>query len=133
MSKKTLTPLAAAIGTAFALSVAAAPVSAEVNPFGMTDLSAGYQQVAEGKCGAQEKAMKKGTEGKCGGAQEMEKNMEGKCGTSKSKKEGKCGEGKCGSNNKSDAMHDAMPAKGMEEGKCGGSPKKMEEGKCGGK
>lgn len=129
MSKKILTPLAAAIGTAFALSIAAAPASAEVNPFGMTDLSAGYQQVAEGKCGGEKEAMKKGTEGKCGGAKEMEKNMEGKCGTSKSEKEGKCGEGKCGSNKKSDAM----PAKAMEEGKCGGSKKNMNEGKCGGK
>lgn len=130
MSKKTVTPLAAAIGTAFALSIAAAPVSAEVNPFGMTDLSAGYQQVAEGKCGAQQKAEKKGTEGKCGegkcgGAKEMEKNMEGKCGGAKAEKEGKCGEGKCGA-------QDKAQKKGMEEGKCGGSKKNMNEGKCGG-
>lgn len=46
---------------------------------------------------------KKGKDGKCG---------EGKCG-SKKKKDGKCGEGKCGSKKK-------------KEGKCG-------EGKCGSK
>jgi uncharacterized low-complexity protein len=131
MSKKNVTPLAAAIGTAFALSIAAAPASADVNPFGMTDLSAGYQQVAEGKCGegkcgAQKKAEKKGTEGKCGGAKEMEKNMEGNCGGKPAAAEGKCGEGKCGAQQKA-------VKKGMEEGKCGGSPKNMGEGKCGGK
>lgn len=65
MSKKTVTPLAAAIGTAFALSIAAAPASADVNPFGMTDLSAGYQQVAEGKCG----------EGKCGAEKKARKKV----------------------------------------------------------
>ena len=88
MSKKTLKPIAAAIGTAFVLGVAATPASADANPFGMTDLNSGYQQVAEGKCGegkcgAKDKAKK---EGKCG---------EGKCGGDK-KKEAKCGEGKCG-------------------------------------
>jgi uncharacterized low-complexity protein len=123
MSKKNVTPLAAAIGTAFALSIAAAPASADVNPFGMTDLSAGYQQVAEGKCGAQNKAVKKGTEakcgeGKCGNAKEMEKNMEGKCGGAKAKSEGKCGEGKCGAQKKA--------VKKGTEAKCG-------EGKCGAK
>ena len=72
MSKK-MTPIAAALGAAFAMSLAAAPVSADTaNPFGMSDLNSGYQQVAEGKCG------------------------EGKCGGDKAKKEGKCGEGKCG-------------------------------------
>ena len=112
MSKK-MTPIAAALGAAFAMSIAAAPVSADTaNPFGMSDLSSGYQQVAdahkagkcgegkcggdkkkaeakcgEGKCGAKKKAEKKGTEAKCG---------EGKCGGAKKKKEAKCGEGKCG-------------------------------------
>ena len=72
MSKKTT--IAAAVGSAFALSLAAAPVSADTaNPFGMSDIGSGYQQIAgahEGKCG----------EGKCGGK----------------KTEAKCGEGKCG-------------------------------------
>jgi len=108
MSKK-MTPIAAAIGTAFALSLATAPVSADTaNPFGMTDLNSGYQQLAgahegkcgEGKCGAKKKAKKEGKcgEGKCGGAKATEaKCGEGKCGAKKkAKKEGKCGEGKCG-------------------------------------
>jgi len=104
MSKK-MTPIAAALGAAFAMSLAAAPVSADTaNPFGMSDLSSGYQQVAEGKCGegkcggkkAKKKMEGKCGEGKCGGKKEMDKNMEGKCGGNKAKKEGKCGEGKCG-------------------------------------
>ena len=111
MTHKTKTPLALAIGTAFAASLAtssianAAPSSS--NPFAMSDLNSGYMQVAdnhmkEGKCGGA-KSTKEGKcgegkcgEGKCGGAKEMEKNMEGKCGGDKSSKEGKCGEGKCG-------------------------------------
>jgi len=53
-------------------------------------------------------------EGKCG---------EGKCGGEKKTEEGKCGEGKCGGEKKA------------EEGKCGegkcGGEKKAKEGKCG--
>jgi len=51
----------------------------------------------------------KGAEGKCG---------EGKCGTEKTEGEGKCGEGKCGTE------------KTEGEGKCGGE-KTEGEGKCG--
>lgn len=69
--KHKLNPVAATIGTTFAVSLAAAPIaSAADNPFSLTEFSSGYQ-IAEGKCG----------EGKCGG----EKSAEGKCG------EGKCG------------------------------------------
>jgi len=57
-------------------------------------------------------------EGKCG---------EGKCGGDK-KSEGKCGEGKCGGDKKSEGK--------CGEGKCGGGDKHSEgkcgEGKCGG-
>ena len=109
MSKK-MTPIAAALGAAFAMSIAAAPVSADTaNPFGMSDLSSGYQQVAEGKCG------------------------EGKCGAEKKAKEAKCGEGKCGAKKK--AKKHGTEAK-CGEGKCGGDKKKEAkcgEGKCGGK
>ena len=95
MSKKTsMKPIAAAIGTAFVLGGAATPASADTNPFGMTDLNSGYQQLAgahEGKCGEGKCGGKKATEAKCG---------EGKCGAKKKavKKgtEAKCGEGKCG-------------------------------------
>ncbi|MGD8526100.1 MAG: low-complexity protein [Thioalkalispiraceae bacterium] len=115
MSKKSnVKPLSIALGTAFAASMAASNIAnaAEAsNPFAMNELSSGYMQVAEGKCGGQKKTDAEGKcggtktdkegkcgEGKCGGAKEMEKNMEGKCGGKKSEKEGKCGEGKCGGN-----------------------------------
>jgi uncharacterized low-complexity protein len=94
-------PLAAALGSAFAVTLAASPVaSADANPFGMSELSSGYMQVAEGKCGEGKKAEegkcggeKKAEEGKCGGEKKAE---EGKCGGEKKTEEGKCGEGKCG-------------------------------------
>ncbi len=103
--KSTLAPVAAALACA-GLAVTATAQAAE-NPFGMTDLGAGYmvadhneghgKMMKEGKCG----------EGKCG---------EGKCGgmSSKDMKEGKCGEGMKKEGDKA-----------MKEGKCG-------EGKCGG-
>jgi uncharacterized low-complexity protein len=91
MSKKSL--IAAAAGTAFVASMAAAPIAAAAeNPFALSGLASGYQ-VADNHA--------KPMEGKCGGA----KAAEGKCGGDKAKaKEGKCGEGKCGG------------AKKMEEG-----------------
>ena len=105
--KKSMTTLSIAAGTAFVASLAMGNVAnaAEgANPFAMNELSGGYMQLAEGKCGG------KKMEGKCGG-----KKMEGKCGEGK-KMEGKCGEGKCGEGKKDK----------KKEGKCG-------EGKCGGK
>ena len=102
-TKKSLKPVAAAVGAAFASSMMlSGTVSAGENPFGLSELNGGYMQIAqaakEGKCG----------EGKCGGT----KASEGK------PMEGKCGEGKCGGTK-------ASEGKPME-GKCG-------EGKCGGK
>jgi uncharacterized low-complexity protein len=119
MSKKLIKPVSLAVGTAFVTTLAAGSVSAEAdaNPFAVNELSGGYMQLAygggeskgqvkegegagkygtEGKCGG-EKAKKEGKcgEGKCGS--DMKKNMEGKCGGEKAEKEGKCGEGKCGS------------------------------------
>jgi len=113
MSKKSLKPVAAAIGAAFVGSMAlSGNAAAESNPFGMTELNGGYMQIAsshEGKCGA----------GKCGGS--AEKSTEGKCGGSSSKSmDGKCGAGKCGGS-----------AEKSMEGKCGGSAEKSMEGKCG--
>ena len=91
MSEKSFKkPLAIAMGATFAAALSASPVaSADSNPFGMQDLSGGYMQLAEGKCG------------------------EGKCGEDKAKKEGKCGEGKCGGTKATEE------AKTMKEGKCG--------------
>lgn len=119
MAKKpSLKPLAAAVGTAFAVSMAAAPVAnAASNPFSMSDLSSGYELVAEGKCGegkcgAGKSATSKDPEGRCGAKTTEGKCGEGKCGGTKSSSEGKCGEGKCGG------------SKSSSEGKCG-------EAKCG--
>ena len=109
MSKKTtLKPIAAALGTTFAVSLTLSPIAnAAENPFSMTELSQGGYMVAdahgggEGKCGEGKCGEDKEGEGSCG----EDKEGEGKCG------EGKCGEGKCGEDKEG-------------EGKCG-------EGKCG--
>jgi uncharacterized low-complexity protein len=75
-------PVAAAVGVAFASSLAASTTAvAADNPFETADLENGYMLAGE----------KKGEEGKCG---------EGKCGGDKAA-EGSCGgekaeEGKCG-------------------------------------
>ncbi len=95
-------------GAALAMSVtASSAIAADSNPFGMTELSQGFNVAAntESKCGA----------AKCGANKKAA--AESKCGASKDKAaEGKCGEGK---------------AKAAE-GKCGGSKEKAAEGKCGG-
>jgi len=122
MSKeRKLTPIAAALGATFAVSLMASPITqAAANPFTMTDHGAGYM-VAEGNCGD-----KKG-EGSCGDKKGEgsygDKKGEGSCGDKKAegsygdkKAEGKCGEAKCGDKKE----------KIKEEGKCG-------EGKCGDK
>ena len=91
MFKMKMKPIAAAVGTAFAASVAQADTSiSEADLFAANELQSGYNLLAqkEGKCG----------EGKCGEG----KCGEGKCGEAKGESEGKCGQGKCG------------------EGKCGG-------------
>ena len=96
MDKKSqLKPFAAALGTTFAVTLAAAPLAqAAENPFAAVEYASGYMLAdahGEGKCGGE-----KSGEGKCGG----EKAGEGKCGGEKAA-EGKCGgekaaEGKCG-------------------------------------
>ena len=109
MNTKTIRPLAAAIGASFLAMSVVPTASAEVNPFEITQLSAGYELAS---------ADKSAMEGKCG---------EGKCGGSKTgsgdksqSAEGKCGEGKCGGS-KAESGSKSQNA----EGKCG-------EGKCGG-
>jgi uncharacterized low-complexity protein len=100
MTKKSeLKTVTAALGTTFAVSLAAIPMAnAADNPFGVTQFQSGYMVSAEeGKCGGDKDA-----EGKCGG--DKDKDAEGKCGGDKDKDaEGKCGgekdaEGKCGGN-----------------------------------
>ncbi|MCI0401315.1 MAG: hypothetical protein L0Z68_08465 [Gammaproteobacteria bacterium] len=109
--RSTLKPIAAAIGTTFAVSLAAAPLAnAAENPFSMTQFSNGYMVAEHGG--------EKGAEGKCG---------EGKCGEKRKAHEGKCGEGKCGEGKKAEGDEQSEGRSGGEmkgEGKCG-------EGKCG--
>jgi len=124
MSKKTvMKPVAVALGAAFVTSLAATSVaSAAENPFGMTELSSGYMVAEEGKCGG--KMQKSADEGKCGAKMKEKMKKEGKCGEAKcgaamkkNMKEGKCGEGKCGANMK---KGDHAGGDKMKEGKCGG-------------
>jgi uncharacterized low-complexity protein len=133
------TALSLAIGSAFAVTLVAAPAAnAAENPFGMSALKSGYLLAAADEAKPAAKPM----EGKCGGMKD-EKAKDGKCGGMKDAKakDGKCGEGKCGGAKKdAKAMDDKKDAKTkagkkadmkatdkkMPEGKCG-------EGKCGGK
>jgi uncharacterized low-complexity protein len=109
MSKIAIKPVATAVGFALAGSLSVANLAnAADNPFGATQLSQGYLQLAEA-----DKAM---GEGKCGG-EKMSAEQ-------KKEAEGKCGEGKCGAAGMSDSGKDA---KGMS-----GAEKKADEGKCGG-
>lgn len=126
------TALTLALGSALAMSLTAAPVSAAENPFAARSMEKGYMvagadKAREGKCGgmksaddeaANKKMMK---EGKCG---------EGKCGT-KNMKEGKCGGAKKAQGDARKAEEGKTTADKAMEGKCGGM--KGKEGKCGGK
>ena len=138
MKKINKTPIAAAVGTAIVSTFSATTATAEANPFGMTELSEGYMQLAENdkagemKCG-ESMGMKEGTcgEGKCAGMMGDVKVKEGKCAGNKPKaaaaaksEEGKCGEGKCAGMMEGDKMK-----KGME-GQCG-EMMKGKEGSCG--
>ncbi|MFP6681548.1 MAG: hypothetical protein VCB07_05050 [Gammaproteobacteria bacterium] len=97
-----LKPIAAALGTTFAVTLAASPLAnAAQNPFSVTAFDTGY--------------MVAGEEGKCG---------EGRCG------EGKCGEGKT-KNEEMSKDEAGAKEKAMEEKAEGGEPK-CGEGKCGG-
>lgn len=124
MKKINKTPLAAAMGAAFLSTFAATAVNAEANPFGMTELSAGYMQVAaadkaaEMSCGASMGGMEKpkAAEGACAGNKKSD--------AAKPAAEGKCGESKCGA-----MMQDGKMKPGMEAA-CG-AMMKGKEGSCG--
>lgn len=124
--KKITTPFAVAMGAALISSVGATAVNAETNPFGATELSSGYMQLA-----AAEMA--------CGASMKMDapKTAEGACAGMKSASGAKSPEGKCG-----DMMDGDKMKKGMEsacgammkgkEGMCGDMHGGMKEGACGG-
>ena len=81
--------LAVATSTLMGMALSSGSANADVNPFEMTKLDAGYSvamsdEPKESKCGGDKGKM----EGKCGGDKAK---MEGKCGGDKAKMEGKCG------------------------------------------
>jgi len=152
MKKITKTPLAAAMGVAFISTFAVTAANAEANPFGMSELSQGYMQVAEADkaaemaCGANmkmdDKAKPKLPEGSCAGAKHVDgvKHVMGEQPAESKAGEAKAGEGKCGNMMDGDKMKKGMEAscgammKG-KEGSCGamaaGEGMKGKEGACG--
>lgn len=120
MNSTTNKSLALAVAGAFALSIGAASVNAESNPFAIKSLSSGYQvaeadttKMKDGKCGT----------GKCGATKKKsagkptEKAAEGKCSA-----EGNCSadmKGKEGSCSAEKAKEGACSAEKAKEGKCG--------------
>jgi len=124
MKKIKKTPLATAMGAAIISTIAATAVHAEVNPFGMTELSGGYMQVAaaEMACGASMNMPKdnlpKGPEGACAGAKKPAAAAPAKA------SEAKCGQSQCGG-----MMKDGKMKPGMEAA-CG-AMMKGKEGACG--
>ena len=143
MKKINKTPLAAAMGAAFISTFAATAANAEANPFGMTELSSGYMQVAEAD------VTKKTAEMACGasmGGMAKPKTPEGACAGSKKPAAAagaattKATEGSCGEMMKGGKMKPGLEAacgammKG-KEGACGemmkGESMKGKEGACG--
>jgi uncharacterized low-complexity protein len=154
MKKMNRTPLAAAMGAALISTFAATAANAEANPFAMTELSSGYMQLAEMKCGAsmgmpQPKAAEgacagskttagaeaaKKADGSCGAMMKdgkMKEGMEKSCGAMMKGKEGACGmdkakEGSCGAQC-AEGMKNCEAAK-KTEGACGAQMKGCGEG-----
>jgi len=129
MKKINKTPLAAAMGAALISTFAATAANAEANPFGMTELSTGYMQVAEAD------AAKKTGEMACGaamGGMAKPKTPEGACAGSKKPAAAgaaatkKATEGSCG-----EMMKDGKMKPGLEAA-CG-AMMKGKEGACGDK
>ena len=153
MKKITKSPLAAAMGVAVISTFAATGVNAEANPFGMTELTTGYMQVAEAKqagemaCGASMGMAKpKAAEGACAGNKASTATKAATTATTSKAAEGKCGdmmdgdkmkkgmEAACGAmmKGKEGACGEMMKGESMKgkEGACGAGMK-MPEGKCG--
>ncbi|MCJ8271778.1 MAG: hypothetical protein MJK04_20560 [Psychrosphaera sp.] len=105
-TNKTTIALAASAVLTAGIALSPTLASADTNPFASAELSSGYMQLAEGKCG------------------------EAKCGADKKKAEGKCGEAKCGADKKAEAEGTCGGDK-TSEGKCGEEKKADKEGKCG--
>jgi uncharacterized low-complexity protein len=102
MKKISSKALAGAIGATFITSLAAMPAAnAAENPFAAKPLVSGYQlaDAKDGTCGGKKAEQK---EAHCG----TKSDKDGHCGgkqaapVSKEKKDGSCGESKCGANKK---------------------------------
>ncbi len=136
MKKINKTPLAAAMGAAFLSTFAATAVNAQANPFGMTELSAGYMQVAEA-----DKAAEMACGAAMGGMEKPKKEAEGACAGNKKTDGAKAADGSCGAMMKDGKMKPGMEAacaEMMKDGKmkpgmeaaCG-AMMKGKEGACG--
>lgn len=116
--KKTINlPLSSALGAALLTTVTSTGVNADTNPFGATELSAGYMQIAEAK---------NTTEMSCGASMNMAKpkTPEGACAGNTKAANGTSTEGTCGA-----MMKDGKMKPGMEAA-CG-AMMKGKEGACG--
>lgn len=126
MKKLSKSPLVIAIGSAVISSLAANTAQADANPFGMTQMSQGYMQLAgvvpvEGAAApAADKPAAGAAEMKCGASMNMDKEAA----ATEKKVDGSCGEGKCG------AMMDGNKMKKGMENVCG-AMMKGKEGACG--
>ncbi|HKJ71728.1 MAG TPA: hypothetical protein VKA55_08270 [Gammaproteobacteria bacterium] len=89
-----------AVGTAFAVTLAASAGTASAepaNPFVVSDLGSGYMvAAAEGNCSGNA-AEKKAGEGNCSASKAKEGDCSAKEKEAEKGGEGKCGEGKCAS------------------------------------
>ena len=106
---KKINPLSLAAGALFATTVLSPVAFAADNPFAMQKLSSGYQL-------AEADMADKKMDGSCS----ADKKKDGSCSADKKamkKKDGKCGEGKCGASKKK-----------VKEGSCSADKKK--DGSC---
>ncbi|MDP3332141.1 MAG: hypothetical protein Q8Q40_11515 [Methylococcaceae bacterium] len=127
MKKINKSPLAAAMGAAFISTLAASPAYAETNPFGLSELSSGYMQVAaaEMACGANMDMTKsKAPEGACAGKPTKAADKPAAAPAADKAAEMSCGEGMCG------AMMQGGKMKPGMEASCG-AMMKGKEGACG--
>ena len=146
MKKFTKSPLAAAMGT-LVLTSFAADVSADVNPFAVTELSSGYMQMAdlnnkvtEGGCGSNNgnSGQTKATQGSCGegkcGAMmsggKMKPGMEHSCGAMMKNHDGACGMAVSATPAGEHADHKPAQEK-ASQGSCGAAHDKSGDGSCG--
>ncbi len=148
MKKINKTPLAVAMGVAFISTFSATAANAEANPFGMSELSQGYMQLAEadGMSMTKPKAEKPAADAKVGEKKcasmmddgKMKKGMEASCGEMMKGKEGACGMMPMGEKAKDGAGMNMKMPEGKCGDKCGDAMKKCpdakaKEGACGAK